>query len=242
MADEYRTERISSIPLVQEFGHEHDFSRRRPPAHYGAAPPSPHERSEHDVASVLGLPVGALGPEVLAAVMRLLAEMDRLREQGESWHRREQAAEDEADRDPVVPCLNRRAFGREVENYLRSGADGVVAVLHVAGIEALRRIHGLAAGEGALRHAAAMILGQLRRTDLVALLGGSDFAVLFPATPADKVREKLSSLETGVNTPAFTWMGQVVTLELLWGFYVLAPGDTAEHALAEADRHRRRLG
>jgi GGDEF domain-containing protein len=242
MADEYRTERVHRTMVINEFAHDREPYRRHLPAHaYESKGPAAHPGAD-DVASVLGLSADTVSPELLAAMVPLLTELDRLRTNAEHWQRREEWMERQADRHSVVPTLNRRAFIREVEAFLGSGdAHGVLATLQVAGVEALRQLHGLAAGEGALRHIAAHALGTLRATDLVACIGGSDFAILLPGSDENQARSKLSEIVARIKSPPFTWLGQAIPLTPAFGLIRLARGEGAEQALAAADRNRRGL-
>lgn len=243
MGDEYRTERVQRSLMINEFAHEHDTARRRLPPHAYENPAAAKAHpSAADVSSVLGLPADQVTDEVLAALVPLLTEMDRLRWELDQAERRLAWRERQADRHSIVPCLTRRAFVRELENFQAGGdAHGCVAVLHVAGIEALHQFYGLAAGEGALRHICANVLGSLRTTDLVGCLGGSEFGILLPGAGRDEAAAKLAEIIARIRNPDFTWLGQRMPLTPAFGVHVLEPGEGAEQALAAADRARRRL-
>lgn len=244
MASEYRTERVEPTPRVAEHSPGHDGASRRhlPPHAYEGPPQPPHHPPAADVASVLGLPAAAVTPALLAAVTPLLAEIDRLHWTAEHAEGRAHWLERQSDRHSVVPCLTRRAFVRELEAFLGGGdCFGTVALVQVTGAEALRQIFGLAAGEGALRHIAAAILGALRSSDVVGCLGSSDFALLLPGTAEDVARVKLDSICSRIVEPAFTWMDRAVALTPAYGLHVLAAGESAETAIAAADMARRGL-
>lgn len=244
MGDEYRTEKVQRSLMINEFAHERDNARRRLPPHAyeNAGGPAKGHPSAADLASVLGLPGHLVTPELLTALTPLLSEMDRLRWELDQAQRRLAWRERQADRHSVVPCLTRRAFVRELESFLVGGeARGCVAVLHVAGVEALRQIYGMAAGEGALRHICANVLGALRSTDLVACLGGSDFGMLLPGAGIDEATVKLNEIVDRIRAPGFFWLDQKIPLTPAFGVHALEKGEGAEPALAAADRVRRRL-
>lgn len=245
MAADYRTERVDPALRVQEYTPGHDGPPRRhlpPHAYEQPAAPAPHP-SAADMASVLGLPAESISPALLAAVTPLLAEIDRLHWAADQSERRALWLERQSDRHSVVPCLTRRAFVRELDSFLGGGkAQGTVALIQVAGVEALRQFYGLAAGEGALRHIAATILGALRTSDMVGCLGGSDFAILLVGTPEDQTRTKIESIVTRIGDPSFTWLGHRVPLIPAFGLHILVAGDSAEAAIAAADLARRGLG
>lgn len=240
MGEDYRTERVSRSNFIHEMGRDgHEGQRRHLPPHAYEAPGKPAPHNPADAASVLGLPAGAVTPEVLQALLPLLAELERLRWKEQQSDRRQTWLEQQSDRHSVVPCLARRAFMRELDNYLGGGGLGVVALIQVAGVEALRQLHGLAAGEGALRHICANIIGALRNTDVVGCLGGSDFAVLLPGADLAHARLKLDEILTHMADPPFSWLGQRIPLQPAVGLHALAAGEGAEQAVAAADRQRR---
>lgn len=244
MGDEYRTERVLRTLRTEEFAREHDTPRRHLPPHAYETHDEPKGHpSAADVASVLGLPAELVTPALLTALLPLLSEMDRLRWQNEQAERRLNWRERQADRHSIVPCLTRRAFVRELDSFLAGGdAHGSLAVLQVGGVEALRRVHGLAAGEGALRHCCANILGAVRSTDLTGCLGGSDFALLLPGAGADEAGAKLDEIADRIKNPAYSWLGQAMPLTPAYGLATLGKAEGAEQALAAADRARRGLG
>lgn len=244
MGDDYRTERVagtSSLPGGGR-GSQQDASRHHHlPAHAYETPAQPAQHSVADAASVLGLPAGQVTAPVLAAVSSLLEELERLRWKEQQSERRQAWLEQLSDRHSVVPCLNRRAFMRELDGFLGGSGQGVVALVQVAGIEALRQLHGLAAGEGALRHVCAHILGAVRSTDLVGCLGGSDFALLLAGADRSHARAKLDEIVEHMKAPPFIWLGQRIPMMPAWGEHVPQDGEGAEQAVAAADRHRRGL-
>lgn len=241
MADNYRTERVDPSWQVQEFpqGHDGPPRRRLPPHAYEQAPAKPHPQAA-DVASVLGLPAESISTAVLEAVVPLLAEIDRLHWVAEQAEHRAAWTERQSDSDPVVPCLNRHAFLRALDSFLMtSGNDGTLAVVQVCGVEKLRRDHGLAAGDAAMRHIAATLVGGLRTSDMIGCLGGSDFAVLLPATSMSQAHDKLDVICGRIITPAFVWSDEGVTLAAAFGLAPLQAGDSGEAAMAVADLSRR---
>lgn len=245
MANEYRTERVEPSLRTQGYasGREGASRHHNQPFHAyeQAARVSPPPEAS-DVASVLGLPAEAVTPALLTAITPILAEIERLHWLSDQAERRSSWLEQQSDRHSVVPCLTRRAFVRELESFLVSGeSSGTVALVQVAGIEALRQIYGLAAGEGALRHVAAVVVGALRASDMVGCLGGSDFAILLPGTSEDQARPKVEAICARIPDPPFTWLGHRIPLLPAMGTHQLAPGENAEAAIAAADRQRRGL-
>jgi len=245
MPNQFRSDPIYGVGHVNEYAqepgsHHSGYHPHQLPYPPNEPPVEPH--SEADVASILGLPEAAVTPAVLKAVTGLLAELERLRWMDSQHHRRQTFLEGLAERDCVVPACNRRGFMRELEALLATGSgEGTLVVLHVHGIEQLRQLHGFAAGDGALRHITANLVGALRSTDPVGLLGGSDFGVLLPGTELISAREKVRDVMERINAQPFVWEGRSCSFAMFSGYHVLQPGENAEAALAGADRARRGL-
>jgi diguanylate cyclase (GGDEF)-like protein len=244
MANQFRTDPVYAVGHVNEYVRDHDGHH---PGHHHHLPYPPNEppavqHSTADAASILGLPESVITPAVLASVTGLLSELDRLRWMESQSRRRQAFLEGLTERDPIAPLFNRRGFMRELETLLATGSgDGTLVVLHVNGVELIRQVQGLAAGDGALRHVSANLVGNLRTTDPVGLLGVTDFAILMPATDLAAAREKVRVIMERINAQAFLWQGEAFTFAMFSGYHVLTPGENAESALAAADRARRGL-
>jgi diguanylate cyclase (GGDEF)-like protein len=244
MANQFHTDPVYSVGHVNEYARDRDShpSGHHPHSPYPQNDPPHVQHSVADVASILGLPDAAITPAVLKAVTGLLSEADRLRWMESQTRRRQAFLEGLAERHPVVPTLNRRGFIRELEALLSTGhGSGTLVLLHVAGIEHLRQIQGLAAGDGALRHVSAHLIGSLRSSDPVGLMGGSDFALLLSGTELSAAREKVRDIMERINQQPYYWQGDVHSFALFSGYHVLQPGENAESAVAAADRARRGL-
>ena len=111
-----------------------------------------------DVSSVLGIPEAEFTPRVRDAIMGLMAEVDRLRQELEQIKKRLETAETEADQDDLLPVLNRRAFIREMSRIMSFGEryDLAASLIYfdLYGFKAVNDTHGHAAGDAALLHVA----------------------------------------------------------------------------------------
>jgi diguanylate cyclase (GGDEF)-like protein len=89
---------------------------------------------------------------------------------------------DLASHDALTGLLNRRAFDAELHREwalaVRDEIDSFVLIADLDDFKALNDGHGHAAGDEVLRQLAAALSTAARRTDIVARIGGDEFAVL----------------------------------------------------------------
>jgi diguanylate cyclase (GGDEF)-like protein len=115
----------------------------------------------------------------------LRAELERLRAE------REELVE-LASHDALTGLLNRRAFDaalqREWALAARDEVDSFVIVADLDEFKALNDSLGHAVGDAVLRRFAAALLRVARRTDIVARIGGDEFAVLLVRCDEQAVR------------------------------------------------------
>jgi diguanylate cyclase (GGDEF)-like protein/putative nucleotidyltransferase with HDIG domain len=127
-----------------------------------------------------------------------------------------QAAKTAAATDPLTGLPNRRSFFERLERELasRDGAPLSVAIVDANGLKALNDSFGHAAGDEALVRVGGILQAGVREGDLVARIGGDEFAVLFSGAPiltAERIVRRLaerianSTLGVGHRLPSIAW-------------------------------------
>ena len=95
-----------------------------------------------------------------------------------------------AEHDALTGARNRRYFEREVSNQVgrsrRYGEQAVVLIIDIDDFKPINDIYGHAAGDGALKAMAGALRQRLRDTDVVARMGGDEFALLMPYADAQQ--------------------------------------------------------
>jgi diguanylate cyclase (GGDEF)-like protein len=192
-----------------------------------------------DPASVLGIPEAEFTPRVRNAIMGLMAEVDSLRRELGQTRTRLEDAEKAADRDPLLPLLNRRAFVRELMRYIAfTGRYNTPASLIYFDMNRLKQVndtHGHAAGDAVLSHFADVLLSQVRDSDSVGRLGGDEFGVLLSHANQEQALKKADILAEALNNSPTSWNGHTIQTSFAYGAFELKSGDNAETAMARAD-------
>ena len=193
-----------------------------------------------DVTSIMNIPEGELTPKVRAAIMNLMAEVERLRDELKQNQSRVERLEQLADQDTLAPVANRRAFVREMSRIMafsqRYGTASSVLYFDVDDLKSVNDTHGHAAGDALLLFIANLLVENIRESDIVGRLGGDEFGVLLAQADKQSANEKAASLAQAVVDADFIWQGVKLPLSLSYGAYCFQPGEDVSTALANADK------
>ncbi len=113
-------------------------------------------------------------------------------------------------RDALTGLANRRAFDlavlREIDRVARSGEPALLLALDIDHFKRINDRHGHAAGDRVLSAVAAALMESVRPMDLVARVGGEEFAIILPncassfgQTVAERVRRRIQSLSVEIG-------------------------------------------
>jgi diguanylate cyclase (GGDEF)-like protein len=173
--------------------------------------------------------LGALAVIALAGLGLFLRERHRRR-----------SAEMDAMVDELTGISNRKAFDRRLDlewrRAARYGRSLGLMVMDLDGFKQVNDLKGHAAGDRVLRDVAQALDKRMRDTDLVARIGGDEFAVICPETGINElmtIRRQLSEQTTRE-------IGEVVGLSIGVSEYVPSDDD-ATSILARADESMYRV-
>ena len=142
-------------------------------------------------------------------------------------------------KDPLTQAMNRRgleeAFRIETARATRYESPLVLGMLDLDDFKKLNDSLGHIAGDRALVHLAQVMKATLRPTDLLARLGGEEFAVLFPATDADEATAATERLQRELARSNFTFEGQRALLAFSAGVATWHRAETLEELIRRAD-------
>lgn len=169
---------------------------------------------------------------LICAVDRLHAEVERL-----------------ANEDELTGVANRRMFTNHLNRICAKQNSGNLSLLlfDLDRFKAINDKHGHAAGDHALKHAAAVITKQLRQGDVFARLGGDEFCVLLPASTAADAALFAKRILSAIKAAPLSW--EVLQLSLTVSIGIASSEgtqinprtllDNADRALYETKRRGR---
>jgi diguanylate cyclase (GGDEF)-like protein len=177
--------------------------------------------------------VVSVDPEgMIAEISRLRAEVARLESRVEELDRL-------ANMDALVPVANRRGLITTLDRFIarheRHGTPAALLFVDVDGLKALNDAFGHAAGDAALIHLTEMMVSSVRQTDMVARIGGDEFAILLDHADEQSARDTTARLADKVAGCEFCFEGKCLPLSIAIGFTVVEDGDSPEAVLDRAD-------
>jgi diguanylate cyclase (GGDEF)-like protein len=178
-------------------------------------------------------------PPTRATVMRLAAEVDALAAQLAVSHVRISELEARVDIDPLTDVLNRRGFERELKRSLayvkRYGTSVTLIFIDLDGFKPVNDRHGHAAGDAVLKAVAATLTGRVRASDIVARIGGDEFAVLLWNVNGPDAAAKAAALEAAVYATPVRFGDAALVVGASAGLALLGALDDPAEILARAD-------
>ena len=189
--------------------------------------------SQRASASTAASPRSSFAPDDAKLTVR------RLRAQLAKAQARIDELQAHADTDFLLDIPNRRGFERELNRAIayikRYHASGALIVLDVDRLKPINDAFGHAAGDQVLKAIVAVLLRQVRSSDVIGRLGGDEFALLLWNLSETDARAKAASLEQTIDRLSFVFGGRPVATGASAGVAILGPHAEAGKALEEAD-------
>jgi len=200
---------------------------------------SPPQRRQQSSRKGADTPPPASKPRAQASAARLAAEVERLAAELELFRARIAELETRIDVDPLTETLNRRGFARELARSLayvkRYRASAALLYIDLNEFKPVNDRHGHAAGDAVLKAIAAALARQVRASDVVARIGGDEFAVLLWNISGAAAAAKAAALEAAVHGTPVRWGSSTLVVGAAAGVAMLGASDSAADVLARAD-------
>jgi diguanylate cyclase (GGDEF)-like protein len=117
---------------------------------------------------------------------------------------------DISSRDALTGLANRRSFelalAREIDRVARAGEPALLLALDIDHFKSVNDTHGHASGDLVLKAVANALLDCVRPMDMVARVGGEEFAIVMPNCPAtfgeavaERVRRRVEAMAVSIG-------------------------------------------
>jgi diguanylate cyclase (GGDEF)-like protein len=192
-----------------------------------------------DVSAVAGIPESEFTPRVRDAIMKLMSEVSRLRDELQGAKKRLEELETMADQDALLPVLNRRAFVREMSRIMsfaeRYQLPASLLYFDLDHFKDVNDQHGHAAGDAVLAHVSQLLTENVRESDIVGRLGGDEFGIILAKADEEQARGKSEALAELITSRPTIWENVKLNVRCTHGAYTFRPGENANQAIARAD-------
>jgi len=184
----------------------------------------------------LGLSPDTVSTEAASKLMELAIANARLSARIETLETQLKRAELLADNDPLCPLFNRRAFLRELTREIAMAGrhKTELSVLYID-LDQFKRIndaHGHEVGDEVLIEVAKLLKDNVRRTDIVARIGGDEFAIVLVKSDPSQTTLRVNAL-----TQMFRRSGaNLYGIKASVGAVAWRASMTASQIMQEADR------
>jgi diguanylate cyclase (GGDEF)-like protein len=142
--------------------------------------------------------------------------------------------------DTLTPLFNRRHFMEELDRWCwrahRYGGEYGLLFIDVDNLKAVNDGKGHLAGDMLLTAIAKALLGAVRRSDLVARVGGDEFAILLDNIPEAELSGKAERICKVVGKLSVEHQGSKLAPSISAGHTVIEPGVKPSELLLRADR------
>ena len=167
--------------------------------------------------------------------MRLEVAEDKLEEQTS----RMESHLSQARTDPLTGLPNRRAFAdglsQRIAEWERTGATFCTLMIDIDHFKRLNDRFGHPAGDHVLRKVADTFRKTFREMDLIARIGGEEFAAVLPSTNAADGRQAVERCRAAIATCPLDFDGNTLHVTISLGLAAIDTGDDAVSIMKRAD-------
>jgi diguanylate cyclase (GGDEF)-like protein len=174
-----------------------------------------------------------------ADVERMIAEIDALRGKVEQLQERVAQLDQLAHQDSLIDLPNRRGFMRALERLShrvnRYDEKAAMLFVDIDGLKLINDSFGHKAGDEALIQVARLLAGAVRKSDLVARIGGDEFGILLSHADEASALETAARLVDLIAGCDFIHDGDALPLSVAIGVGMITGDESPEDVMARAD-------
>jgi diguanylate cyclase (GGDEF)-like protein len=143
--------------------------------------------------------------------------------------------------DGLTGAMSRGSFmtlsNRELARSKRHGHDLSVLILDLDYFKKINDTYGHPAGDQVLKVVTRLCLSQLREHDLYGRIGGEEFAILLPETPAEAALQVAERIRKGIEDLDILWVGHRIEVTSSIGVAAMNDRDqTMREIISRADQ------
>jgi diguanylate cyclase (GGDEF)-like protein len=172
-------------------------------------------------------------------VDRLIVEIEQLRGKVAQLQERVLQLDQLAHQDTLINLPNRRGFMRELERLIdrvsRYGDSGAMLFVDLDGLKMINDSFGHRAGDEALIQVADLLSKGVRRSDVVARIGGDEFGILLENANEESAHETAARLVDLICGSDLVHEGDALPLSVAIGVGMITGDEGPEDIIARAD-------
>lgn len=167
------------------------------------------------------------------------ANYKALKSENEQLRKQLQEMEQRAHHDALTNLPNRRFFLENLEHRIsrcqRYGDVTALLFLDVDNLKMMNDARGHGAGDTVLVHLAQILMDSVRASDMVARIGGDEFALLLDNLDADQVDRKIERLIDRISKTKVDYEGRLLGMSVAIGYCFVGPKDSVSGLMSRAD-------
>lgn len=141
--------------------------------------------------------------------------------------------------DTLTPLYNRRYFisalNERIVRRTRYDTKCSVLFIDINKLKYINDVHGHAAGDFAIVHAAQILAAQIRTSDVAARIGGDEFAIILEEVDGLRARSKAAQLEKALRDSVCAYGDVILPMSASIGLTAIEMHDREDAVIERAD-------